>query len=86
MQRTQLYLSDEIAAKLRRLSRKERKTVSQLVREALEAKYLGEKRLPLKDALNACRGLWADRKDFDAGRFIRSLREDNRSQPASDKA
>lgn len=86
MQRTQLYLSDEIAAKLRSLSRKERKTVSQLVREALEAKYLGEGRLPLKDALKACRGLWADRKDFDAGRFIRSLREDNRSQLASDKA
>ena len=86
MQRTQLYLSDEIAAKLRRLSRKERKTVSQLVREALEAKYLGEKRLPLKDAHTACRGLWADRNDFDAGRFIRSLREDNRSQEASNKA
>jgi len=80
MQRTRLYLSDKIAAKLRSLSRKERKTVSLLVREVLEAKYLGERRLPLKDALKACRGLWADRKDFDAERFIRSLQGDKRRE------
>lgn len=79
MRRTQLYLSDELTAKLKTLSKKEHKTVSELARAALEAQYLGEKRLPVKEALRACRGIWADRKKFDTERFIRSLRHDTRT-------
>jgi ribbon-helix-helix CopG family protein len=85
MRRTQLYLSDELTAKLHSLSQKEHKTISQLVRTALEEKYLTGRRLPVKDALKAVRGIWEDRKDFDAEIFIRSLRDDTRSARLNQK-
>jgi len=76
MQRIELYLSEEMAAKLRRLSKTHRKTVSELIRETLVITYLSGKPLMIKKALKASRGLWEDRKTFKADRFIRTLRED----------
>ena len=78
MRRTQLYLSDELTEKLKSLSRNEHKTISQLVRTALEEKYLSERKPSVKDALHAVCGIWKDRKDLDAEIFVRSLRDDTR--------
>lgn len=85
MHRTQLYLSDELAAKLRRISRREHTTISQLVRSALEEKYLGPRRLSVWEALEACRGIWEDRKDLEPERFIRQLRKDTRLKSLTGK-
>ena len=80
MPRTQLYLSEEMAAKLRRLSKIRRRTVSEFIREALVMAYLSGKPLMIKKALKASRGLWEDRKTFEADRFIRTLREDTQGK------
>lgn len=78
MKRTQLYLNEEIADKLAEISRKEKRTISQLVRDALEIVYLEERRADILKAFKRCRGIWADRKGFDTYKFIRRLRRDTR--------
>jgi hypothetical protein len=77
--RTQLYLDEAIHARLRELARKQKRSISELVREALLRAY-GEggpdERL---DTLKAIRGLWKDRKDVaDSRAYVRRLRSDTK--------
>lgn len=64
-------------ARLRVLARKQGKTVSELVREALERSYGSgsvEERLR---TLKAIEGLWRDRKDIGTTyEYVRNLRKD----------
>lgn len=78
MHRTQLYLPETLAEKLRSLSKRQHKSISQLVREALEATYLGGPRLSLKAVLKKTKGLWKGRTDVNTDTFIRNLRNDTR--------
>lgn len=78
MKRTQLYLDEKISEKLAEISKKEKRTISQLVRDALEIVYLKESKPDMLEALQKCRGIWADRKGFNAYKFIRQLRKDTR--------
>ena len=78
MRRTQLYLDEEISDKLTEISKKEKRSISQLVREALEKVYLKERRPDILEAFKKCNGIWADRRGFDTGRYIRGLRKDTR--------
>lgn len=77
--RTQLYLDEEIHARLRDLARKQGRTLSDLVREALTRAY-GEggsdERIRTLDAIE---GLWRDRDDIGkADAYVRRLRRDTR--------
>lgn len=78
MHRTQLYLPETLAEKLRLLSKRQHKSISQLVREALEATYLGGSRLPMKVVLEKTKGIWKGRTDVNTDSFIRNLRNDTR--------
>ncbi len=78
MKRTQLYLDEELSDKLIEISRKEKRTISQLVREALKTVYLKEKRPDILETLQRCKGIWKDRRGLDTDNFIRELRRDTK--------
>ena len=81
MVRTQLYLDEAIHRRLRDLARRQRRTVSDLVREALVRMYGlrgGDER---ERTLQAIAGLWRDRHDIpDTDAYVRWLRSDTRSR------
>jgi predicted transcriptional regulator len=76
MVRTQLYLDETIHRRLRELARKQGRTISQLVREALLRAY-GAGADEREATLRAIEGLWRDRTDLsDTGKYVRRLRRD----------
>jgi plasmid stability protein len=78
MHRTQLYLDDDLWSTLRMRARKQGTTISDLVRQAVRDRYLGnlEER---RKAMEALVGIWKDRTDLpDSTEYVRSLRQDTR--------
>jgi predicted DNA-binding protein len=72
MVRTQIYLTEEQQRHLERLADITGRRKSDLIREALDD-YLAEHQpKDWKEALEAVRGMWADRDDLDD--FVSSLR------------
>ena len=81
MTRTQLYLEDAIHAQLTALARRQGRSLSDLVREALAKAYGTDREADLKNSLLAIEGLWKDRKDLPStGAYVRRLRRDTRSR------
>ena len=79
MVRTQLYLEDEIHARLRELAVKQGRTISDLVREALARTYGAGGPQERLATLRAIEGLWRNRKDVGkADGYVRRLRHDTR--------
>jgi hypothetical protein len=77
MVRTQLYLDEEIHARLRQLARRQRRTISELVRDALVRAYGGPTADERLRTLKAIEGLWHDRRDIgDSSAYVRRLRRD----------
>jgi hypothetical protein len=77
MVRTQLYLDEAIHARLRDLARKQKRTITDLVREALLRAYGAGGDDERLDTLEAMRGLWRDREDMtDSRAYVRRLRSD----------
>jgi len=74
MRRTQIYLDEEIYAYLKRESSLRKKTISELIREALKEKITNRRKRILK-ALNEAKGLWKDR-EINPSEFVRNIRED----------
>src|SRR5262245_1719122 len=79
MVRTQLFLDEATHARLRALARKQGRTVSDLVREAVDRMFghgpLDDRERTLKGIL----GLWRGRSDIDGTRaYVRSLRKSTR--------
>ena len=84
MVRTQLYLDEAIHARLRDLARKQKRTVSELVREALLRAYGTGGPDERLDTLKAIRGLWKDREDMVSSHaYVRRLRSDTRRKRKS---
>ncbi|MGA7524717.1 MAG: ribbon-helix-helix protein, CopG family [Acidobacteriaceae bacterium] len=76
MRRTQLYLEDDLWKALHREARRERTTISDLVRRAVRERYSREKR---RVAMRAVAGLWKDRTDLpETEQYVRNLRDDDR--------
>jgi len=77
MVRTQLYLDEAVHRRLRTLARRQGRSVSELVREALLQAY-GRPHADERDAtLRAIVGLWRDRDDIgDSTACVRRLRRD----------
>lgn len=78
MRRTQLYLDDDLWNALHIRARLTKTTVSELVREAVRERYLGnlEKR---KKAMQEFVGIRKDGPEaIDATEYVRELRRDNR--------
>ena len=79
MIRTQLFLSEAIVARLRALARMQRRTVSDLVREAIERAFGRSGPDERQRTLEAIEGLWRGRRDIGPTReYVRSLRRDTR--------
>lgn len=83
MVRTQLYLDEAIHARLRDLARKQRRTVSDLVREALERAYGAGGPDERLQTLKAIRGLWQDRDEIESREYVRRLRDDTKRKKRS---
>jgi hypothetical protein len=64
MRRTQIYLDDAQRRKLDRVAKRTRRTVSDLIREAIDARYAATPREDFLDALRAgAFGVWKERRD-----------------------
>jgi len=73
-----LYLDDDLWSVLHLRARREKTTVSDLVRQAARERYLGglEGR---GQAMKAVVGIWKDRPEFaDSTEYVRKLRRDDR--------
>lgn len=79
MVRTQLYLDDGMHRRLKELSERQGRTLSDLVREALVRAFgpgEADERLTTLDGIS---GLWQDREDLvDTDGYVRRLRRDTR--------
>jgi predicted DNA-binding protein len=76
MKRTQLYLDEEMARTLATLGRQKGKTVSELVRESVEEKYMSRKDLDKAQLARQLAGVWRSRKDLkDIDRMLRRMRK-----------
>jgi predicted DNA-binding protein len=86
MVRTQLFLDEAMHARLRALARKQGRTVSELVREAL-ARAFGSRTVDEQMRnWKAIEGLWRDRKDIGSTReYVRSLRKDTRRRRITER-
>jgi hypothetical protein len=74
VRRTQLYLDEELWRALHTRARKEKTTVSNLVRKAARDRYLYTPEQRQADMMAAV-GVWKDRTDLpDTETYIRSLR------------
>ena len=72
MVRTQIYLTEEQQRALERLAAATGRRKSDLIREALDGYLADHQPKGWKDALEAVRGMWADRDDLDD--FVSKLR------------
>jgi Arc/MetJ family transcription regulator len=78
MKRTQLYLDDDLWKVLRTRARRQKTTVSDLVRQAARERYLG-KLEERREAMQAFMGIRKDRIEMsDPVEYVRSLRRGGR--------
>jgi len=80
MRRTQIYLDDRQRRKLDRVAKRTRRTVSELIREAIDARYAATPKEEFLDGLRAgLFGVWKKRRDLGpTDRYVRQLRHGNR--------
>jgi hypothetical protein len=78
MKRTQLYLHEDIWKVLHIRSRQQRRSISDLVRQAVREKY-GSSPVGRGEAMQALVGMRKNRKDLpDSTAYVRRLRKGNR--------
>ena len=78
MRRTQLYLQESIWKSLHLRSKREGKTISELVRQAVTDKY-GKSSEDRRAAMLGVVGLWKDRHGIaDSTSYVRKLRKGKR--------
>lgn len=79
MTRTQVYLSREDLRLLKTLARQRRTTMSELIRQAVEATYGLPGPEEFARVLQQVAGIWANRPEFaDPERYVRQLRQGRR--------
>lgn len=80
MKRTQIYLTTEQWRDLAELSKKEHRSVAELIREAVDQVYRVKTKKDSKAAVRAAAGIWADRTDLaSTEEYVRRLRRDTRA-------
>lgn len=79
MVRTQLYLDEDMHRRLTALARRQDRSLSELVREAVRQAYGPGDTAELRTTLRGIAGLWKDRTDVGAATaYVRRLRHDTR--------
>lgn len=77
MIRTQMYLDDEMHQRLKSLARKQGRSVSDLVREAVARAYAPVGVDECQSTLRAIEGLWRDHEEVgDTHEYVRRMRAD----------
>lgn len=80
MRRTQLYLDEQLWKALHSRARREKTTISELVRQAARDRYMRQNE-GRQAAMEAIVGLWKDRTDLpDTETYVRTLRKDTRAR------
>ena len=77
MKRTQIYLDESVLELLRQQSRVEKKTISEIIRQAMEA-HLQTKVTKIRNQVDRVTGIRSDQKG-NLDEYIRSLRRDRRT-------
>ena len=77
MKRTQIYLDESMLEYLRQQSRAEKKTISEIIRQVMEA-HLHTNVTRIRNQVDRVTGIRSDRKG-DMDEYIRSLRRDRQT-------
>jgi Txe/YoeB family toxin of Txe-Axe toxin-antitoxin module len=86
MKRTQIYLTTKQYDSLSIESRKTKKTVSELIREAIQYKYNMKQKEDLSDVIKEVSGIWKDRIDIKNGiEYVNNIRSDKRLEELFNK-
>jgi predicted DNA-binding ribbon-helix-helix protein len=81
MKRTQIYLDNRQVARLKTAARASQRTVSDIIREAIDEKLERPDEPDFEAALRGAVGIWADRRDFGSTEdYVRKIREDRRGR------
>jgi hypothetical protein len=81
MTRTRLHLDDSMHARLTALARRQGRSLSDLVREALARAYGADREDERRTSLMAIEGLWKNRRDLPGtGAYVRQVRRNTRSK------
>jgi len=75
MNRTQIYLDEQLSEALKRQSKIQKKKVSQIIREILRESLLSNKNKAV--SVPDLAGIWSDR-NFDTDEYVRNLRTSKR--------
>ena len=80
MRRTQIYLDDRQRRKLDQVAKRTSRTVSDLIREAIDSRYAASPREDFLEALRAGTfAVWKKRRDLgDTQSYVRGLRRGSR--------
>lgn len=79
MVRTQLYLDEDMHQRLREIADRQGRTISDLVREAVDRAYGGTAVDERLTTLEGVAGLWRDREELeDTDAYVRRVRRDTR--------
>ena len=80
VQRTQIYLDERQLARLRSAARATRRSVSEIIREAIDDQLARpEEKDEFESALAAAIGLWTNRTDLEStDDYVRRIRRDRR--------
>ena len=83
MVRTELLIDEAMHARLHALALRQGRTVSDLVRDALERTYGAGRAEDEIRTLRAIAGLWRDRRDLGStAKYVRRLRKDAHRSPS----
>ena len=74
MKRTQIYIDDKTFEYLKKESKLENKTISELIRDSIREKMNHNTKNIIKN-LQGIFGIWKNRK-FDTNEYVRKLRKD----------
>jgi len=82
MERTQIYLEKSQLSRLRSAARSTHRTVSDVVREAIDEKLAQPSpSVPFEEMLKRATGVWAERKDLGSTEdYVRARRLDRRGR------
>ena len=82
MKRTQIYLDQRQIARLRAAARASQRTVSDIVREAIDQRLAHPDEPEFESALRNVAGIWSDRDDLGpTAEYVRKIRQDRRGTP-----
>ncbi|OIN98462.1 CopG family transcriptional regulator [Candidatus Desantisbacteria bacterium CG_4_10_14_0_8_um_filter_48_22] len=83
MKRTQIYISEREASALSSIGAITKKSVSELIRGAIDQLYINDRTVHFDQIVREVGGIWKKRKDNGgAYEYVRGLRSDRRSQAA----